>query len=101
MFPEESILGNQLEVNVRVGTHDRKVVTLEDSIDYTILLEMVESAFRQPVILLETAAQHWTKEVKARFPKILYSKISVLKLNPPLPTRVEQAEITIEKYYEE
>lgn len=95
------MLGNQLEVHVRIGVHDRKVVTLEDSIDYSILLEMVLSAFHEPVLLLETAAQHWTKEVKARFPKILYSKISVIKLHPPLKALVDSAEITIEKYYEE
>lgn len=95
------MLGNQLEVHVRIGIHDRRVVTLEDSIDYSVLLDMVLSAFQEPVLLLETAAQHWTKEVKARFPKILYSKISVFKLNPPLKARVDSAEITIEKYYEE
>jgi dihydroneopterin aldolase len=86
MFPEERQKGNDFVVNMQVtympasGT----IQSLDDTIDYASLFEIINSTMQKPVDLLETLAQTIAHNIHERFPQTTEVTVSVDKLNPPI-----------------
>jgi 7,8-dihydroneopterin aldolase/epimerase/oxygenase len=82
---EERILGNTFEVNVSVTFEpDQQVTTLEDTINYATIYEIIKQRMSMPTHLLETLVQEMTQEVYDFDNRIKSIAISVEKKNPPI-----------------
>jgi len=86
LYPEERQKGNDFVVNMQIvfipvsGT----ILSLEDTIDYAVLFEIINATMQQPVDLLETLVQTIAHNVSKKLPQVKRIDISVEKLNPPI-----------------
>ncbi len=86
LYPEERQKGNDFVVNMQVsyvptaGT----IASLEDTIDYGVLFELMNTIMQQPVDLLETLVQVIAHAVHHKFSQVKEVVVSVEKLNPPI-----------------
>ncbi len=100
MYEAESILGNQFSVNIKVGlTEKYPLSSLENSVDYEILLAIVQNCFSVRKSLLEEIVEEIEQATKAQFPNIKYFFISIQKLNPPMSAEIYSSEVSLERDY--
>lgn len=99
LYPEERQKGNDFVVNMHVSFPpvSESVVSLEDTIDYAVLFEIINSTMQQPVDLLETLVQTITHRVARQFPQVKRIDICVEKLNPPIDKFSGSAEVRYTK----
>ena len=95
LYPEERQKGNDFVVNLQVSFPpiSGSVVSLEDTIDYAELFEIINATMQEPVDLLETVVQTITHNVSKKFPQVKRIDISVEKLNPPIDKFSGSAEV--------
>ena len=86
LHPEERQKGNDFVVNMQVGYVPKRdtIVSLEDTIDYAALFDIINLIMQQPVGLLETLVQEIAHSVHQKFPQVKEITVSVEKLNPPI-----------------
>lgn len=86
LYPEERQKGNDFVVNMQVGYEPghEAIFSLENTIDYAALFEIINQTMQQPVDLLETLVQTIAYAVHDKFPSIKKVAVSVEKLNPPI-----------------
>ena len=86
LYPEERQKGNDFVVNMQVSFPpvSGSVVSLEDTIDYAVLFDIINETMQQPVDLLETLVQTITHNVSQQFPQVKRIDIYVEKINPPI-----------------
>jgi dihydroneopterin aldolase len=58
---------------------------LHDSIDYTIIYELIKRHMKKPTRLLETLATEIAQEILSTFSKIQEVSVKIKKLNAPIP----------------
>lgn len=74
--------------------------TLDDSIDYAQVLQIIQQRFQQPTLLLETLLQDIETLLHQRFqPHMQHIVLSIAKQHPPLPAAVASSEVVLEKDY--
>ena len=86
IHPEERQKGNDFVVNTQVTyeTSQGILSSLDDTIDYAALFEIINATMQKPVDLLETLVQTIAYNVHKKFPQIKEVTVSVEKLNPPI-----------------
>jgi 7,8-dihydroneopterin aldolase/epimerase/oxygenase len=85
IHPEERQKGNDFVVNMQVKYIPAvKVTSLDETIDYVSLFQIINATMQQPVDLLETLVQAIAHAVHKQFPVIKEITVSVEKLNPPI-----------------
>jgi dihydroneopterin aldolase len=86
LYPEERQKGNDFVVNMKVSYIPRAgvIASLEDTIDYGALFDIINSIMEQPVDLLETLVQSIAHAVQQKFSQVKEVTVSVEKLNPPI-----------------
>ncbi len=86
VYPDERQKGNDFVVNMQVCyiTGSKAIISLEDTIDYAVLFEIINTTMQQPVDLLETLAQTMANNVHVQFPQVKKVTVEVEKLNPPI-----------------
>ncbi len=91
IYPEESFLDNEIEVDISVT----QAAPIDDLpfIDYSILYDMVKTAITGHTGLLETIVQRIVKDVQQQYPEVEI-KISIRKLHPPLGGQVASSEVS-------
>lgn len=101
LYPEERQKGNDFVVNMQVSFPplSGSIVSLEDTIDYAELFEIINATMQQPVDLLETLVQTITHNVFHQFPQVKKIDISVEKLNPPIDKFSGSVEVKFSKKY--
>ncbi len=83
---EERILGNEFEVNVSLSfAPDQTITTLEQTINYATVYEIIKQRMQVATPLLETLVQDLTEEIRALDNRINSISVSVEKKNPPIP----------------
>ena len=84
--PEERQKGNDFVVNMEVSYVSKGgiVTSLEDTIDYAQLFNIINTTMQLPVDLLETLVQTIAHDVHRQFPHVKHVIVSVEKLNPPI-----------------
>jgi 7,8-dihydroneopterin aldolase/epimerase/oxygenase len=86
LYPEERQKGNDFVVNMQVsyvpgaGT----ILSLDDTIDYAELFDIINTQMQKPVDLLETLVQLIAQDVHQKFPQVKEVNVSIEKLNPPI-----------------
>lgn len=86
MHPEERQKGNDFVVNMQVSYESSSgiITSLDDTIDYAILFDIINTTMQRPVDLLETLVETIAHAVHDRFPQVKEVTVSVEKLNPPI-----------------
>ena len=86
LHPEERQKGNDFVVNMEVSYAPKSgvIISLDDTIDYATLFEIINTTMQKPVDLLETIAQTIVNNVHQQFPHVKEATVSIEKLNPPI-----------------
>lgn len=98
---EERQKGNDFVVNLEVSyaPGSDTIVSLNDTIDYAVLFDIVNSTMQKPVDLLETLAQTIALNSYKRFPQIREVIVTVEKLNPPIDKFTGSAAVKYRKKF--
>jgi 7,8-dihydroneopterin aldolase/epimerase/oxygenase len=99
MYAEEQILGNTFIVNIAVHFEKNKIETLNDSIDYVTIYNIVSEIMAQKEALLETVIQKIEQNITNHFNNITQLDISIKKLQPYFGKNIESSEVSIVKRY--
>ena len=86
VHPDERQKGNDFVVNMQVCyiAGQKAIISLDDTIDYAVLFDIINTTMQKPVDLLETLAQTMAYNVHRHFPQIKKVTVEVEKLNPPI-----------------
>ena len=85
IYKEEQILGNPYEVNVVISFEaTEQVTTLEQTINYEKVYEIIQQRMLIPTALLETLAQEMTQEIYKYDNRITSISVSIEKKDPPI-----------------
>lgn len=96
---EEKILGNEFEVNVELSFEETdRIDSLEQTINYASVYQVIKQQMGIPSELLETLAQDMAHRVHAFDNRILFITVSIEKKNPPIPGMEGSVGV---KYYKE
>lgn len=98
---EEAKIGSNYRVDIELKTNLQKSAltdNLKDTVDYVVINKIVvdEMAIRSK--LLETVALRIINSVFEVSSKVIYVKVEVSKLNPPIGGDVEAVTIILEEY---
>lgn len=95
LYPQEWLLGNHFEVDIDVSS---TVSNYDDGrfVDYTILNSLIQQAFVTEEQTLEAIAQNIHASVLSCFPFVQKIKVSIRKLNPPMPGEIAYAQVCFE-----
>ncbi len=99
--PEERQKGNDFVVNMNVSyvPGSGTILSLDDTIDYAKLFEIINSTMQKPVDLLETLAQTIANNVHQQFPQVKEVIVSIEKLNPPIDRFSGSAGVKYKRQY--
>jgi dihydroneopterin aldolase len=86
-------------VNVKAGIPFRQVAQLDQTIDYEIVLRIIQQEFLQAKPLLEELVYTIERKVVEMYPDMIYFYLSIKKMNPPLGCEVEHSEVCVERRY--
>jgi dihydroneopterin aldolase len=86
LYQEEQLLGNDFEVNISIKhlPVKEKIVSLEQTINYVSVHELVKQRMKIPTPLLETLAQEICEAILEKFSLAEEVFFSIKKLNPPI-----------------
>ena len=96
MYPEEAITGNDFEVDIDV----RLPATIGEDwplVDYSRISEIVHEVMQgkaQP--LMEMLVQDIYGQIRREWPMLSHIKVTVRKMNPPMPGDVRYAQVCFE-----
>ena len=101
MYPEERQKGNDFVVNMQVEylPKSETIISLDDTIDYASLFDIINTTMQKPVDLLETLAQTIANNVHQQFPQVKIITVTVEKLNPPIDKFSGSVEVKYTKKY--
>jgi dihydroneopterin aldolase len=95
LYAQEWVLGNHFEVDIDVQTEVSNVAN-GSFVDYTVLNSIIRSAFTNREETLERIAQNIHSAAFKAFPFVLKIKVSVSKLQPPMPGVMACARVVFE-----
>ena len=93
--------GNEFEVNLDVcyqpgsGT----ITGIHDTIDYSILFEILKSEMQTPRHLLETLVMEMAEKIHSRFPRVEKIEISISKLTAPIESFLGNVKVSYTREY--
>ena len=98
VMPQEKIVGNQFEVNLRVRTDFSEALQedlLDNTISYADMYEVVKHEMMIPSDLIEHVAGRILQALTTRWPQIEAVELKVSKLNPPIIGDVAKASVIL------
>ena len=87
VLPQERLTGNDYLINLRVRYSIEKAMhtdSVEDTLNYATVYEVVSSEMKIPRNLLEHVAERIGAHLFDMFPEIKDIDLSITKLNPPM-----------------
>ena len=78
----------------------QSIITLENTINYEELLQLVKLNFEKTKPLLEELVQMISSDIETKFPFLSYLFVSIQKKNPPLGEDIESSEVSFEKNFD-
>jgi dihydroneopterin aldolase len=94
LYPQEQLLGNHFEIDIEVDVKD---YSEKHFVDYTLLQDCVESAFKTKDQILELLALAIYKNINHRFDFITRTKVCIRKMNPPTKGQIAFSQVIFEK----
>ena len=101
LFPEERKKGNDFVVNmtVKYDAPADMILSLNNTVDYGALFNIINTIMQEPVDLLETLVQSIAQATHEAFTNLTDIKVSVEKLNPPIDKFEGSAAVTYHASY--
>jgi 7,8-dihydroneopterin aldolase/epimerase/oxygenase len=100
LYAGEDKTGGPFEVNLSVYyQEDEKIISLEQTINYVALFEIVRQRMMQKSSLIETVAQDICDTIKTGFPVIMEIKLEIDKCSPPIENFEGKTGITLHKTF--
>ena len=93
VYPAEKLLGNDLEVSVKLALQASGTAQEDDlscTVDYEAIYELVRKIIAEPANLLETAVSGIIAAIFLEYPTVSKVKVRVAKLHPPLNGTVKK-----------
>ncbi len=86
LYPEERLIGGNFIVDITIDhqPNNQIIYTLEETIDYSIVYEMIHQRMKIPTNLLETIATEFCFEIINKFESVQAIRFSIKKLHPPI-----------------
>jgi len=85
LYEEERVLGGEFEVSAAVHFLQNDMVnSLEQTVDYVKIYELIKEQMAVPTALLETVAQNLAHHIYAMDNRVASVSISITKLHPPI-----------------
>lgn len=85
LYEEEKKTGNNFEMDVDVVADIPGAITkLEQTVDYAVVYQIIESRMKQPTALLETLVQDLADKIHEHDSRIKSVSISIKKLSVPI-----------------
>jgi 7,8-dihydroneopterin aldolase/epimerase/oxygenase len=85
LFKEEAVVGAAFELNLSAGFEEEGlIVSMNETLNYVALYDIVKKHFDQPRKLLETLAQEIAAEIQQFDNRVKTIEIHIKKLNPPI-----------------
>ena len=98
LYPEEQINGNNFEVNVDIdAAMDEKIETLQQTIDYVTIYEVIHKRMQQATPLLESLALSIVEKIHLVDSRIKSISITIKKISPPIKGFKGTVGVTIKK----
>lgn len=97
-YPEEQLLGCKFSVDIAVGfipPGNLNEDNLANTVNYERLYELTSKQMQQPRKLIETLCQAIIGEIKKEYPFVESIVVTIKKLNPPMPGKVDHSGVTI------
>lgn len=102
--PQERIVGNNYEVNVKIGypiAEAMETDRLEFTLNYAEVYEKIKMEMDIPSRLLEHVAGRIVNRLKSVYPDISSLELQLSKRNPPIVGDVEAASVIVSLQYEQ
>jgi dihydroneopterin aldolase len=97
---EETVVGTDFKVSVLISfSKSKKILSLNDTINYVSVFEIVKKLFEIPEKLLETLAQNITDEIYKINNQISSINVTIDKLNPPIRNFTGTVGVNYLKFY--
>lgn len=101
LHKDERKTGNEFSVDlsVRYKPEKKKIVDIDETINYVTLYEILKKEMSHPTDLLETLAIRITESIKDEFKQVKDLEITITKLNPPITNFQGKVSITYKKEF--
>ncbi len=102
VLPEENSIGAYYFVNLEIKINFEKAIysdSLEDTISYADLNEIIHQEMAIPSQLIEHVAGRILVHIEKKYPNIEEIKIKITKTAPPMQGELKGASVIIEKKY--
>lgn len=98
---EERIVGNEYSVDVTLEFYEKSEVIehINETIDYSIIYEIIKMRMQIPTPLLETIVMSAGNDIHLHFPELKTISISVKKMNLPIEGMQGFAEVSWHKEF--
>lgn len=94
---EERILGGEFEVNADVSLHTTVVESMNDTVNYVTVYELIKKRMAVPTVLLEILMQEIISDIKLLDERINSISIQIYKSNPPIHNFQGRVGVSIKK----
>ncbi len=94
LYPEEKKHGNTFETDIDIWVPDAEHPW--PFVDYAIVNKIVQDVYKYPCELLETLVHHIHSALKGQFPMAEKIRVTVRKMNPPMPGEVNYSQVCYE-----
>lgn len=98
VLPEETALGNQYRVNVRLSVDasafDAEADDIDATVSYADVYDMLLEVMNRPTALLESVAVKFAHSVLKRWPIVKSGEIEIVKTVPPIPGLIGEAAVS-------
>ena len=100
LYEEERIVGNRFEVSIEVEFESDDILSsISDTIDYSVIYEIVKKRMLIPTDLIEVVAEDIISAICQKFPQVKQIKISIQKSNPPVIGFKGSVGVSLQKNY--
>jgi dihydroneopterin aldolase len=86
LFKEERLVGNDFIVDIKLDyLPDKKIIdSIDETIDYSKVYEMIAQRMKTPSELLETIATEFCYQLMGTYESVQSIQFSIKKLHPPI-----------------
>jgi len=86
LFKEEQKIGGEFIVDLSLTYEAKNAIihSLDETINYAAVFEVVKSEMEEPKALLETFVMHLSAKLKEQFSTIKKLDITITKVHPPI-----------------